>query len=204
MLSTPGTNAVYDQTTPYSEVVPAFGTSALIPFSVAVTIALGLGTAGQYTAEYYKQREAKLYFNGDHHTQNGHIATTADELARIRSTLKLTVAELADCIGVSRQAIYNWKSGADIKTKNAQKIESLKSATDAIATTGLSISALHLNRKLPGGKTLLEIVSTGGDGGSAARALVRMLQEEAETRRKLDERFAGRSLPQHSDIIFGA
>jgi len=44
--------------------------------------------------------------------------TTADDLARIRTTLKMSVQQLADCLSVSRQAIYDWKAGSNIKQTN--------------------------------------------------------------------------------------
>ena len=78
-----------DQTTPFWS-----GTKALITFSVPVTIALSIGTGGYYTAEYYKQRKDGLTFSR-HDMHNGQVAivaTTSDDLARIKSVLKLTVA----------------------------------------------------------------------------------------------------------------
>lgn len=189
-----------DQTTPFWS-----GTKALITFSVPVTIALSIGTGGYYTAEYYKQRKDGLTFSR-HDMHNGQVAivaTTSDDLARIKSVLKLTVAELADCIGVSRQAIYNWKSGAEIKPKNAAKLESLKSATDVISAANLPVSPLLLARKLPGGKTLLELIAAGGEGSEAAQSLVQMLRKELDTRKMLDERFANRQMPAHPDNTFG-
>jgi DNA-binding transcriptional regulator YiaG len=178
---------------------------AFITFSMPVTIALSIGTGGYATAEYCKERKDRLVFSRQdtHRDQAVVIASTADDLAHIRSVLKLTVAELADCIGVSRQAIYNWKSGADIKTGNAAKLESLKNAADVILTADLHASAFLLARKLPGGKTLLEIISAGGDGSEAARSLVQMLKKETETRKALDERFANRKMPAHPDNTFG-
>ncbi len=189
-----------DQTTPCW-----YGPRALITFSIPVTIAVGIGTGGYPTAEYCKERKDRLTFSRQDAPGNqaSTVATTADDLARVKSVLKLTVAELAGCIGVSRQAIYNWKSGADIKIKNAAKLESLKNAADVIVAANLHASALLLARKLPGGKTLLEIISAGGDGREAARSLVQMLRQEAETRKALDERFANRQLPAHPDNTFG-
>ncbi len=48
--------------------------------------------------------------SGDVHARDLSAATQA-EVTRIKRALKLTVSELADCIGVSRQSVYNWKSG---------------------------------------------------------------------------------------------
>lgn len=185
-----------DQTTPY------WSAKALITFSVPVTIALGIGTGGYLTAEYCKQNQDGLLFNRQS-MRDTSVSTTTDDLARIKSVLKLTVAELADCIGVSRQAIYNWKSGADIKASHAGKLENLKNAADVMLAASLPASPLLLARKLPGGKTLLQTISSGGDGSEAARSLVQMLRQESEARKVLDERFANRQMPTHPDNTFG-
>jgi DNA-binding XRE family transcriptional regulator len=205
MLAKFGNNLMGDQTTPYQTASCWGGTKALITFSVPITIVLGIGTGGYLTAEYCKQRKDGFTFNRQdaRSAQAATVATTADHLARIKSVLKLTVVELADCIGVSRQAIYNWKSGADIKANNAAKLESLKSATDVILAASLPASPLLLARKLRGGKTLLEIISGGGDGSEAARSLVQMVKQESEARKALDERFANRQIPAHPDNTFG-
>jgi DNA-binding XRE family transcriptional regulator len=194
-----------DQTTP-NNVTPGWGSAkAAITFSVPLTIVLSIGTGGYLTAEHCKQRKDGFVFNYKEgpSAKGATVATTADDLERIKSVLKLTISELADCIGVSRQAIYNWKSGADLKTKNAAKLESLKGATDVISAASLPVSPLLWARKLPGGNTLLEIIAAGGDGNKAARSLVQMLRQESEARKVLDERFANRQMPTNPDNTFG-
>ena len=174
MLSKFGNSGLGDQTAPSWN-----GAKALIAYSIPVTIAFSIGTGGYLTAEYCKERKDRVAFarKDIHSEQAMPAATPAHDLDRIKSVLRLTVSELADCIGVSRQAIYNWKSGADIKTANAVKLENLKRAADVISDAGLHVSGLLLGRKLAGGKALLEVVSAGGNGAEAARSLVQMLRQ---------------------------
>jgi transcriptional regulator with XRE-family HTH domain len=113
---------------------------------------------------------------------------SAADLARVRNALKLTVGELAACIGVSRQSVYNWKSGSEIKTTHAAKLDNLKKAADVILAANMDVSAFSLARKLPGGKTLLETISGDGDGKVAAQSLLQMLNQESAERKTLDER----------------
>jgi hypothetical protein len=119
----------------------------------------------------------------------------ADVLAQIKSTLKLTVSEIASCVGVTRQAIYNWKAGSEMKLANAAKLNALKNAADVISEANLRMSGLILSRTLPGGKTLLETIAAGGEGTAAARSLVAMINEESATRQRISQRFADRRLP---------
>lgn len=120
------------------------------------------------------------------------VATLSEDLAHIKGALKLTIGEIAECVGVSRQALYNWKSGASVKLANAARFENLKAATDVVSATGLSLSSMQMKRKLPGGKSLLETISVGEDGKNAATALVTMLVGEASRQAELAARFAGR------------
>lgn len=57
-----------------------------------------------------------------------------------------------------------------------------------------------LHRKLPGGKTLLETINSGGNGAEAAHALANMLEAEAEQRAALDKIFAGRASSKNAGL----
>ncbi|MGA2815907.1 MAG: helix-turn-helix transcriptional regulator [Xanthobacteraceae bacterium] len=189
-----------DQTTPYQS-----DSRALI-FTLPLTVALTIGTGGNITAEYCKHQKDGIVFNGHGGAaiDRFSVASPADELTRIKTTLKLTVSELAGCIGVSRQSIYNWKSGSEIKARNAEKFENLKNAADVISAAGFDIPAFTLARKLPGGSTLLETISAGGDGKLAAQSLLQMLNQESVERKMLSEQIAQRMRPEiDNNIIFG-
>jgi hypothetical protein len=95
-------------------------------------------------------------------------------------------------LGVSRQSLYNWRSGSEIKSHNIVKVENLRRAADVLATSEAPLSRLQIGRKLPGGKTLLELIANGEDGADAAHSLVSMLNRETEQRKALNARFAGR------------
>jgi len=189
-----------DQTTPCRH-----DGKASIVFTLPLTVALSIGTGGMLTAEYCKHRKEGLAFNHfDVRSDYRPVASQADDLARIKSTLKLTVGELADCIGVSRQSVYNWRAGSEIKARHAAKLENLKKAADVILASNVDISAFSLARKLPGGRTLFETISGDGDGRVAAQSLLQMLNQESAERKALDERLAGRKQPRPYDNTFGA
>jgi len=153
---------------------------------------ISVGTGGDYTAAYHLLREGKSLFRGSRIQSNG-FAVGLD-LEHAKSVLSLTMTEVAHCLGVSRQAIYNWISGGSIKPENLSKLIELKSAADVIAGECLPERALFLRRKLPGGKTLLETIAAGGDGTTAARALVRLANQEVQQRASLAKLFAGRRM----------
>jgi hypothetical protein len=198
MLSAFGNSIMTDQTTPYQ-----CDSRSYVLLPLTLTIALGIGTGGSLTTEYCRHRKDGIIFQGINSPVAGHhVATQAADLSRIKNALKLTVGEIAECVGVSRQSVYNWKSGSEIKAQHAAKLENLKKAADVILASHVDVPAFSLQRKLPEGRTLLETVSMGGDGRLTAHSLLQMLNEESVQRRDLDERFAGRK-QSHNNNTFG-
>lgn len=48
--------------------------------------------------------------------------TTARSIARARRRRRLTRAELAKLVGVTRQAVYDWETGKGIRLGNLKKV----------------------------------------------------------------------------------
>jgi DNA-binding XRE family transcriptional regulator len=162
---------------------------------ITFTMLLGVGTGGDYTASYHSLRSERGAFSKPRQETGPGFAIAAD-IENTRSTLNLTMSELARCLSVSRQALYNWIAGGPIKPENLSKLNELKSAAELISTANLPDHPLLLRRKLPGGKTLTETVAAGGSGVDAARSLIEMAKVEAQQRAALAKRFADRR-PDH-------
>jgi transcriptional regulator with XRE-family HTH domain len=158
---------------------------------VTFTMLLGVGTGGDYTPGYHSLRSEKGAFSKPRERLGTSFAIAID-IEHTKSTLKLTMSELARCLGVSRQALYNWAAGGSIKSENLAKLTELRLATDVLSESNFDLHPRVLYRKLPGGKTLLEMITSGGNGAEAARLLVEMLAIEAEQRATLARRFEGR------------
>ncbi|QWG15125.1 helix-turn-helix domain-containing protein [Bradyrhizobium sediminis] len=159
----------------------------LAPLVTFTVLLGGVGTGGDYTPAYHALRESRDVFSKqrDSAPKSNGFAVSAD-IEYTKSTLHLSMAELARCLGVSRQALYNWIDGGSIKHENLAKLIELKSAAIVIADASLSERALFIHRKLPGGKTLIETVAMGGSGTEAAQSLVKLANEEAEQRLALN------------------
>jgi DNA-binding transcriptional regulator YiaG len=193
-----------DQTAPYQAI-----TSKAV-LSVPITILLTIGTGGATTVarvELLKERDSGFGIHRRHvASDNGPTAeeaiSAAQDIVFIRSILKVSTAELAKCIGVTRQSLYNWKAGSTIKDKNAELVHQLKAAATLIAQEGMNSTAHALRRTMPGGKTLLEMIGSGGDGRVSAQALITMLRDERAVQRTLAERFSGRKAPPDPDHSF--
>jgi DNA-binding XRE family transcriptional regulator len=188
---------------PYARVSGAF-----VKYVLPTALLLSVGTGGHVTTEWYRQWHSKWMSQSggcpdslQTEPSRTAVASIADEIAYVQSTLKMSAREVANTIGVSRQSLYNWKAGAEIKADNATKFANLKRAADVISAAGLNLTGVQLSRNLPGGKSLAENIAAGMDGGSAAASLVSMLQSEAKRRTELAARFAGRKRKGSEDIF---
>jgi transcriptional regulator with XRE-family HTH domain len=159
-------------------------------------IGLQAGTGGAQTASYYRARGTRGYPVAcyaipplDNQAQSD--PTPADNLACIRSVLKPTITELARVLNVSRQAIYDWQSGASITAENATKLADLARAANVFAAEGLTTTHQILRRKIAG-RSFFDKVRDGDSGEDAARSLLKIARREIEQRNALAERLKDR------------
>jgi transcriptional regulator with XRE-family HTH domain len=168
-----------------------------------IACAFAIGTMGLATPEVLASRLEHRTANWRLVVRDGVPAvdqsaierSPAEDLARIREILKPTVLDLANVFGVSRQAVYDWQAGAQPVPGTAKKLSDLARAADVFAKAGVSADAKVLRRRIAGGKTLLEITTSGGEAAAAARSLVETLTRENAQRERLNQRFAGRKSP---------
>ncbi len=170
--------------------------SSMTNAGLAVTLAFVVGTGGVVDARYFQKRQERGYaFAAIRITDEAPASiprTPAENLERVRSVFKPAMSALADLFGVSRQAIYNWVHGEQPKSEYAERLDDLARAADVIAAEGIGDSGQALKRKIADGRTLLEIVAAGGSAQDAAHNLAVILRREAEQRKQLEARLAGR------------
>jgi len=160
--------------------------------------AIGLqpGTGGEATSNYYRKRGAMGYRIAHYDVaspfgQRADQPTPAENLERILSVLKPTTTELARALKVSRQAIYDWRSGASITAENATRLTDLARAADVFAAEGLTTTHQILRRQIAG-RSFFDKVRDGESAEDAARFLLKVARRELEQRRALSERLKGR------------
>ena len=124
---------------------------------------------------------------------SGDGAPVARDLKRIKEVFRPAVSELAALFGVTRQTIHSWADGTEPGSEHTSRLAELVKASDALDAEGLAVSPRLLRRKLPGGKTLLEIAQAGGSLANATGELLAMLRRESGQRKIIDQRLAGRT-----------
>jgi transcriptional regulator with XRE-family HTH domain len=116
----------------------------------------------------------------------------SENLARVREVLNPTMLELANSFDVSRQAVYNWQTGAQPEPPIARRLAQLARVADVFADAGIAVDGNTLRRRVAGGGTLLDAVSNGSDAHVIAKSFVSTLKREAAQRERLQAQLAGR------------
>jgi predicted transcriptional regulator len=101
------------------------------------------------------------------------------------------MTELARSLKVSRQAIYDWQSGASIKAEHAEKLADLAHAAEIFAKKGLTTTHQILRRQIAG-QSFFDKVRDGESAESAARFLLKIVRREHEQRLALEQRLKDR------------
>jgi len=117
--------------------------------------------------------------------------TPREDLSRILKVLDPAITNLATALGVSRQAIYKWDKG-EVAPENASKLRDLAEAADILDSAGVKVDAALIKRRFASGKTLLQVVQSGGSAREAALLLIQITGMEAEQRARMDILFRGR------------
>ena len=174
-------------------------TVALVGFISFTATALSVGTGGQPTADYYKQRGLMGYALAPYHSVQDEQAdlnrSPTENLAYIRATLGPSVTDLAFALDVSRQAIYDWNSGKPIAPSNAARLADLAKVTEMFSAAGVKASSAILRRPIVAGASILDVLRDRGQAADAARKLLQIVQREGRQRERLTVKFAGRPTP---------
>lgn len=164
--------------------------------ALAVTMLVGVGT-GRFVDDLdrWQQHRSSDSFVSSSTSNVIEITlarTAADDISRIREILSPSISGLANILGVTRQAIYNWLNGEQPRPEYVAKLADLAQAADLLAETGVPITGALMKRKLFKGKNLLEVACDGGSARDAAQVLVQIVRRETSQRAMMSARFSGR------------
>jgi transcriptional regulator with XRE-family HTH domain len=113
-------------------------------------------------------------------------------LERITTVFGFGISKLSVAMGVSRQAIYNWKNGEQPTAENIVKLQDLTNAAKTISESGIAVTGLLMKRKIAGGESLLDLALEGSSVSEAALLLVRQVRLEQDQQARLASRFVAR------------
>jgi len=178
------------------------------PFIGASMFAFAVGTGGLADRSYMyaSKRQERGYRISLHENPPQELRvfdrTTAEDLGRIRTTLKPAVTELAALFNVSRQTIYDWQAGQPTSQRNTEVLAEMAKAADLFSREGVEPPANLLRRKTKGGRTLSEEIAAGASPYGLLASSMKALKREAEQRKVLSARFAGRKANKEGMAAF--
>jgi transcriptional regulator with XRE-family HTH domain len=163
------------------------------PFVAAVTLfgALVAGTGG-----FYSQNNTALVptwtavpaiaisvtpaASRKMHLQN---ISVPKAIRQIRNKLGLKMSEVADIFGVSRQAVYLWLEGGNLKPEYIQRIWDLSRVADQLQAAGIERPEHFIHRPLSSeGNSLLHLLVRGESVDAALSFLREQSAAEQRTR----------------------
>lgn len=119
------------------------------------------------------------------------VAVEAVHLETIKNALRLSVAEMAQLFGVSRQTIYNWLNGKAIDAGHAQRLHAIADAVEPHLKLLESQPGRIANRAIEGRHSLFHVLKSGSDPMQAMQRLASILERESAQRARLSHRLQG-------------
>lgn len=117
-------------------------------------------------------------------------------ILQTREKLGLRMSELAEIFGVSRQAVYLWLNGENVRPEYVQRIWQVSSIADQVERAGISRPEHFLHRPFsPDGRTLYQSLLAGEDIEAAVACLKADALTEQETRKASSAGLAFRREP---------
>ncbi|MEO6969031.1 MAG: hypothetical protein ABI132_11355 [Rhodanobacteraceae bacterium] len=102
-------------------------------------------------------------------------------------------AGLAGMLGVSRQTLYLWANGGDIRDRNAERLQALRHAAQLLRAAKNPLPAFWQHRVLPGfGVAFSQGMQSGLEPVSMATELVGLWREDTNDAATIDALFARR------------
>lgn len=182
--------------------------------ATAVAVALLVGTGGQATSNYFLQRgqigygfpvvryatrEAEVVDKSDSEP------TIREMLEGVRANLKLSVTELADALGVSRQTVYSWQDGNAISVENNERLAALYALSEGLLKIKPTWTRHELTRKLGEfNGTIFDAIASGHSPSEVITIVTAKRDAEVNRRSTLKTKLSTRQKKPLDDAEFGA
>jgi transcriptional regulator with XRE-family HTH domain len=165
------------------------------PFVAAVALfvalTLPIGTGGGYSAANANLISTStnipvVTINGTSSTEHKiQEVSIPKAILQIRDGLGLKMSEVADIFGVSRQAVYLWLKGENLKNEYAQRVWQLSHIADRLQLAGIDRPEHFIHRPLtPEGNSLFQLLASGANVDSALALLKGQFNAEQISRDK--------------------
>ncbi len=111
-------------------------------------------------------------------------------ISQIRNKLGLKMSEMADILGVSRQAVYLWLEGGNLKPEYIQRIWDLSRIADQLQAAGIERPEHFIHRPLTSeGNSLLHLLVRG----ESVDAALSFLKEQSVAEQRIRDRASAES-----------
>jgi transcriptional regulator with XRE-family HTH domain len=162
-------------------------------FTAVALIVLAVGTGGGYSAANAnlipESKNAPLVtINSTPSVERKKPAqgiSIPNAILQIRDRLGLKMSEVAEIFGVSRQAVYLWLKGENLKNEYVQRVWQLSLIAERLQLAGIDRPEHFIHRPLsPDGDSLFQLLISGANVDSALALVKEQFNVEQSSRDK--------------------
>lgn len=128
------------------------------------------------------------------------LGSAAQDILRIRETTKISISEIANTLGVSRQTVHQWIKGGAVSKRHAKRLSQLALVADVFAKSHIEVTPYAMRRPINGGPSVLEAVAKNGNAVELAQLLIKTLLTESQQQQRLALRLASRRANGSSQV----
>lgn len=121
-------------------------------------------------------------------------APLQNDIETLIALMKPSMSQLAIAFGVSRQRIYDWRNGAGMSPTNVEQMSALLTAARTLSERSSVPLSQVTNRKLSGGMSFWDAISSGMLPTDAAVALLKIIDRDESERNALKRSLASRDI----------
>lgn len=122
-----------------------------------------------------------------------------EKLEFIETTFNLRVSRAADLLGVTRQALYDWKKGMNISDDNRRKLDGLHRAAQRFNEAGLKPDYATKHRTIGGELEFIQALA-GQNPVQAVEKLIVVLERGRKQQEQLEKLLKDRPEPKGSIV----
>ena len=125
-------------------------------------------------------------------------ASVKEKLEFIEETFELRLTRVANLLGVTRQAIYDWKHGKNITDGHRGKLDLLYRAVQRFAEAGLKLDYNTKHRNIGGDLEFIQALEAGQDPVQAVEKLIVVIERGKKQQATLEKLLKDRPEPRGS------
>ncbi len=156
---------------------PIAQSNKVLPIALIAPLYLCMipGTGGAYTSanlyQFLDSHPNQIIDIRGNHSRRNQILSIAQIVSTIREIFGLTMSEIAEIFGVTRQAAYAWLNGVEPKADVRTRILGLGQHVETLKQAGIVKASQWTRLPQSDGRSLIDLLKSGSDVSEAIASI---------------------------------